>query len=747
MKKLFLGIVFIANFCFSQNGSSRIEDIKHQLDMLSVDNIGFTEKVKSEIQVSNVTLSNFLIGISEIHNINLNIANDLQQISIVNNFTDVIVADLLVFLCKEYSLTIDFSGNILSIKKYTPPVEPPKERVIPVTYAPDNNTISIDAKNDKLYDAFKRIMDASGKNLVFSPNLEAKTITFYVKDTPFDAAMEKLALANSLSVEKSEDNFYIFNDGTTSDSKSLNRKRKNPTANFKVLDKYNKQLEIDFNDTAIASIIQDLAEALDLNVFTASPLTDAGSITFKTTSITFDELLYKMFESKKTVLGNGNANSSGTPSNTNSKNRNNQNIEQNRQPGNQQVKGSKKFTFKKENDVYYFGTEEQLSVRSVEIIYLQHRSVALLSDPSGGSGLRNRTVGRTNGFQNGFSGFNNFNNFNNSSFNRNNQLNNTSSFNNSNFSNNSINNRINSSTSSETNSTDLLSLLPEDLKEDLRIAVDYELNSFYVSGAAAKIERFKAFIKKIDKPVPVVMIEVMIVEAKRNATVETGVNWGIGDAPTETKGNIFPSADFTFGANTINKVINGFDAFGSKPLDAKLVPNFFATVKAMESNGNLKIRSTPKLATLNGHKATFSNGQTSYYAITQRNIFGADNPQTSEITNYAPIDAELGLTIKPMVSGNGQITLDIFVVQSSFGTRIADDAPPDLISREFTSIIRVEDQGIAVLGGLEEREKNDSGSGVPFLARIPIIKWLFSQRKRTDSKSKLTVFIKPTVIY
>jgi type IV pilus assembly protein PilQ len=51
------------------------------------------------------------------------------------------------------------------------------------------------------------------------------------------------------------------------------------------------------------------------------------------------------------------------------------------------------------------------------------------------------------------------------------------------------------------------------------------------------------------------------------------------------------------------------------------------------------------------------------------------------------------------------------------------------------------------LGGLEEKVKNDAGNGVPVLARIPIIKWLFSKRKREDSKQKLTILIKPTVIY
>jgi len=166
----------------------------------------------------------------------------------------------------------------------------------------------------------------------------------------------------------------------------------------------------------------------------------------------------------------------------------------------------------------------------------------------------------------------------------------------------------------------------------------------------------------------------------------------------------------------------------------------------MEANGNLKIRSTPKLSTLSGHRATFSNGQTSYYTVTQQNIVSGNNPVTNTITNFVPIDAELGLTVKPLVSGDGQVTLDIFVIQSNFGQRIEENAPPDINSREFSSLIRVRNGDIVVLGGLEEQTKDDSGSGVPLLARIPVIKWLFSQRRREDSKSKLTILIKPTVI-
>lgn len=744
MKNILLTLLYLIPFFLFAQTDNRITTLKTKLEALAVDVPGLAEQAKTDINVSNITLPNFILGISNTHEVNINVSPELNQISISNNnFSNATVADLLVFLCKEHGLTIDFTGSILSIKKYIPPVETPKERIIPISYNPEQNTISIDAKNDKLYDVFKRIMDESAKNLVFTPGLENKALTFYIKESPFNAAMDKLALANKLYVEKTKDNFYVFeNNNASTEPNQLNFRLKHGQQGiYKVLDVESKLLEVNFNSTPIATIINSIGNELNIDIFTATPLDKAGTVTFKAKTITFDRLLSKIFESQAPNHINSTTNGS--------QNNNNGNIPQN---GNPSISNSSEaFTFKKEGNVYFFGTENQLSVRKIEVIHLMHRSVELLSDPSGGSG-RSRTVGRNFG-----SGYNNYANYNNSygsSYNQNRNL--SSNYNNNSYNNSNINrNRNQSSISNYTNNGGISSsgpsqtidaIIPDDIINGLDIKIDHELNSLYVTGVSTKIDRLKDFVRYIDKPVPVVLIEVMFVEVNRNNTIEAGVSWGIGDKPTETKGKLFPTTDFTLGAKTINKVINGFDGFDRFNL-GKVVPNFFATVKAMESNGNLKIKSTPKLSTLNGHRATFSNGETSYYTVTQRNIYGTDNPQTSEITNYEPIDAELGLTIKPLVSGDGQVTLDIFVIQSNFGNRIDENAPPDISSREFSSIIRVQDQDIVVLGGLEEQMKSNSGSGVPFLARIPVIKWLFSSRKREAKKAKLTVFIKPTIIY
>jgi type IV pilus assembly protein PilQ len=729
MKNVFIIFILLTSFFgYSQKEDPRIANIRNQLEILATDNAGLTENYKTEIQISTITLSNFLIALSDVHKVNINVAPELSQITLTNNFTNVTVSDLLVFLCKEYDLTIDFTGNILSIKKYQKPAEVIQERTIPVEFNPNNNTISIDAKNDNLYDVFKRVMDVTGKNLVFTPGLENKPLIAYIQDMPFDAAMEKLGLANNLYVEKTKDGFYVFEDNTpvtnansnNSDNPNNQRpaRRRNANFFFKVIDPQTKTLEVDFANTPIGDIINDIGDELKIDLFTATPMDNIGTASLRAKSITFDDLLVKLFETQN----NSTASSNG--SNNSQRNSNDPNISGGT---------GDRFTFKKEGNIYFFGTEKQLSVRKVEVIAMQYRSIELLSDPQGG-GMNNRNFGNMSNNNFG-SQFDNFSNPNNTFGNNRNQTKTNNYQNPSNF----------NGTNNNAPSSSLLDLIPAEIQGSLDIKVDNELNSFYVIGASTEIERFKAFVSNIDKPVPVVLIEVMIIEVSRNNTLEAGVSWGIGEEPVQTQGGIFPETNLTLGAQTINKIIGGFDDFGGFNL-GKVVPNFFATIKAMESNGDLKIRSTPKLATLNGHRATFSNGQTSYYAITQRNIYGTDNPQTSEFTNYYPIDVELGLTIKPSVTSDGHVLLDIFVIQSSFGQRIADEAPPDINSRNFTSIIRMQDQDIAILGGLEEQYRNNSGSGVPFLARIPIIKWLFSKRVREARKSKLTVLIKPTVI-
>lgn len=687
MKKFLISVfvfLLILGNCFSQD-IPRVNSIKNQLDILKVENPGLDEKIN--INISQTSLTNFLLAISQVHNLNINVHPELNNVNIVNNFSDVNVNDVLIFLVKEYNLDIDFTGNILSVKNYIPPKEEIVEKEILADFSMVTGNISLDLKNDRLDKVFRKIMDISGKNLLYAPDIESIPLSIYLKDVPLDIALEKLAETNNLIQTKTRDGFYVFENAflSTSEknsSKPLQRQRKN--FYYKVEDTLNKIITVDFQNVPIADIIYTLGEDLKLDIFTASPLNDAGFTTVKADRMDFDLLLKNIFDSATEPTGNN-------------------------------LSNKIKFSYRKEGNMYYFGTENQLSIKQYEIVTMHFRSVQMLSNPSR-NGQRNA----------------NRNNFNIGVPNTNINTNTTQS---------------SRSINSNQTITSIDVILPDDLKKDLDIKTDVELNSFIISGSGTNVQKFKDFIKFIDKPVPVILIEVMIMEVNRSAIVETGVSFGLGKEPVTTEGSVFPSTNIRLGSDKINRIIGNFNGFGSLNL-GKVVPEFYMDIKAMETNGNIKVLSTPKLSTLNGHKAYLSSGQTTYYAVTSQSFFGSQIPQTSEIRNYVPIDAELAIEILPFVSGDGEITLDIQVIQSSFtGERIDEDAPPGMNSREFSSIIRMRNQDVAILGGIEEVKKDDSGSGVPLLARVPIIKWLFSKKRREDSKRTLNILIKPTVIY
>lgn len=688
-----LFLVFNNDVVFAQH--NRILNLKTKLESIVLESPGLTANV--DVNVSNTSLPGFLQAIAHANNINLNVNPELEQFYITNNFSNATVQDVLLFVCKEYNLDIDFTGNIITIFKFKELEKLKTHREIPIRYESTGELLSIDLQKDTLYIAFKQIMDKTGKNLVFAPGLSNMLISGYIKNMPIDGALDKIAFSNNLTVSKTRDNYYLFeknedypivnnsksdNKGKINNVKKPKRRRKS-SFYFQVLDTIKNTLNVDFENTPISNIVYDIGLDLKLNMFTSSPLDKAGIATVKAKNISFDLLLDKIFENTD-------------------------------------------FTYKIEDNIYYFGDKKQMTLRNSVIVPLMYRSIEVMNTTSGGQNRMGRTGNYSNINTNYLSSKNNLNNSNNK---RNSQSN------------------SNITTATNNKAEALINIIPEDIAKDLEIKIDIEQNSFIVSGPSQSIERFKDFIHYIDKPVPVILIEVMVIEINKKAIIETGIKMGIGDAPVKTQGAILPAVDINIGASTINKIIGGFSGFGSFNA-GQVVPNFYLQLKAMENNGNIKIRSSPKLSTLNGHRANLSIGETTYYAVTERNIYGSQNPQTSEITNYLPVDAEFSLRIKPLVSGDGQITLDINVVQSTFnGVKVADEAPPGMNSREFNSIIRVKNQDLVILGGLEKQIKNDSGTGIPVLSRIPIIKWIFGNRKREDSKNKLTILIKPTIIY
>lgn len=288
--------------------------------------------------------------------------------------------------------------------------------------------------------------------------------------------------------------------------------------------------------------------------------------------------------------------------------------------------------------------------------------------------------------------------------------------------------------------------LPAEMTKDVEIKVYRELNSLIISGNKQKIDELTSFIKLIDQPIPNILIEVIVADIKKNHKVTTGINAVLSDSVPKTSGSVFPGPNLTLSSKSINNALSQLSGKGIVNL-GKVSPNFYVTLNALESNNNIQIRSTPKLATINGSKASLVIGNSVYYVEQTQNITGGVTPITTTAQRFNKVEANLSITISPVVSGNEHITLDISAEFSDFIPPTIQNAPPGNTTRKFESKIRVRNEEMIILGGLEELKKSDGGSGTPILSRIPVLKWLFSSKTRQTENNRLIVFIKPTLVY
>jgi type IV pilus assembly protein PilQ len=291
----------------------------------------------------------------------------------------------------------------------------------------------------------------------------------------------------------------------------------------------------------------------------------------------------------------------------------------------------------------------------------------------------------------------------------------------------------------------IVTMIPAEWKRGVEIKEFREQNTLLLSGSSSQIAEMEAFIKQLDVLVPVVLIEVTMIDVHKTRNVATGLSIGVSDS-VKTGGTVLPGLDYTFGARGVNDFLNSVGKMTSLNL-GHVVPNFYVRLQALEANNNIDVRSVPKLTALNGHSAVLSIGSKRYYKNTTQNVIPSISSAQSIFTNvYQEVNADLSISIKPIVSGDDQVTLGIRVNISDFTAIPTDGSPPPQAISKFETSLRVHNEDTIVLGGLERTESDESGSGIPILSRIPILKWIFSSRSKTNSKVVTVLFIKSTII-
>lgn len=586
---------------------------------------GLNQKIN--ISITEASLNEFLRAVAKSSDLNMNISPDLTQ-KVVNNFSDVKISDVLLFLSNQFRLQITAVGNIIDIQPYIEPSVPP---VCVINYLKPSNRLTVETQGEELGSLAKKLTVATGINVIPAPGIAAQKVTAFVLELPFPDALDKIAYSNDLVLKSSENNIFLIekkapekadNQQYRADQQVKNNRDDGSKLAIKVLGP--DSLNVMADKAPAIDIIRALAEKTGNNyMFVATPKSEVST---NLTGVKFIDALNSII-------------------------------------------GAAAMVCKKSGNIYIIGDKTTPNLMTQSMIQLQYRSV-----------------------------------------------------------------------------DSIMTIIPKDVLSDLQTIEYREQNSLLLSGPSDKVTAAEKFIRSIDKLVPVISIEVLIIDFSSKIAEDTGIEAGIGEsAVRQTTGTVYPAVDVTLSSESINNLINRFNGFGWAKI-GQVTPNFYLSLQALETQGIVKIRSTPMLSTLNGHKANISIGEKEYYMEEASNIYSTTSTQTYTTKTYKSVTAELSVTITPHVSGDDQITLDIDVEQSDFTARISETAPPGEVTRKFQSQIRVKNGEMILLGGLEENRQDKSSFGTPLLSRIPILKWIFSSRSDSNTKSKLDIFIKPSII-
>ncbi len=304
---------------------------------------------------------------------------------------------------------------------------------------------------------------------------------------------------------------------------------------------------------------------------------------------------------------------------------------------------------------------------------------------------------------------------------------------------------------------DLIKMIPKYITSEATIRPVPEENAVVIMAANDVVSQFVHLVRDIDKPVPQVLIEALVVDYNLTKSSQLGINAGIQNAPDTSVQNytVIPGINYTTTGLRINadlKQIGTINVFGTSLGVANLgvLPaNFYLNLQALEEKGIADVRSRPLLATLNGHEATLSIGTTQYYELSTTIPYNGQNNTTvfQQSQSFQKIEADVKLEITPYVGANGMIFVDIKPDFESPVGQLSPNVPPTIEHRSLSSTLEMKNGETIVLGGMIQNTTSVNKTATPILGDIPILGALFSSTTKSNDKSELIIYITPHISY
>ncbi len=294
-------------------------------------------------------------------------------------------------------------------------------------------------------------------------------------------------------------------------------------------------------------------------------------------------------------------------------------------------------------------------------------------------------------------------------------------------------------------------------KVKVSIQPDVALNALVIRADPSTMLELKEIISELDVRRLQVLIEAAIVEVTTDFSHKLGTELFAGD---HTSSNI--PLGFTAPTGTLAQILQNIAsdalptdlAVDEAPLFAggrinEAGTSFGFLIRALASNSNVNLLSTPSITTMDNKKATISVGLNVPFRTgsTLTGSEGASNP----FTTIQRQDIGLTLEVVPHVHDGQLVRLEIIQEVSEIDERSVGNigaAAADLITntRKIDTTVLVDNQEVIILGGLTRDKESYSESKVPVLGSIPVLGNLFKSQSKSFEKQNLLVFLRPTVL-
>ncbi len=273
-----------------------------------------------------------------------------------------------------------------------------------------------------------------------------------------------------------------------------------------------------------------------------------------------------------------------------------------------------------------------------------------------------------------------------------------------------------------------------------------------VRGTPDQVALAQKLVDDLDKAKPEVMVEIAVMQVSRDKSHTLGIN-----PPTSMSVQLQPNISTTGTSTTTTTTTTSSTSSNGINLNtlANLNATDFqvtipaATATALMADSDTKVIQNPQIRALDGQKASLKIGERVPVATGsfQPGIGGVGiNPLVN--TQFQYLDVGVNIDITPRVHAGREIsmklTMDVSEVDSYVS--IGGISQPVIGQRKIEHDIRLRDGEVSVLGGMMEDSKTKSLTGIPGLASIPILKYLFAQDTSDHSSNEVIFILIPHIV-